>query len=367
MNANGERVSEAFEAAYGLCKLGLVPILLGPPGIGKSEGVYQLATKLGCTNIVEIRLSQINALDLMGLPVVKDGITQWMRPEFLSTEPNTLYFFDELPNGSVSVQHAAYQILLDKKCGHWKLPAASYIIAAGNRKQDKCSVSELPAALRNRTVMIDMEADLDSWKSWAIPNGINPMVVGFLSFRPDLLFQFDPKTHERNFPTPRSWAMVSKVLEAHQPNSITGRIGIKGLVSEGTAIEFAAFCATYGRLPDIDAILAGKDVKIEASGEAKDAGLVYAIIAAITHKTCSILNDASDKNKVAMTKAADTLLNVIGWVVKSLPKEWVTLAMKDMMRHPNAGGLKPSMLANPKWKTVGPDFVKALSAIVGVV
>ena len=70
----------------------------------------------------------------------------------------------------------------------------------------------MPKALANRLLHFDIEEDFDEWKKWAIRNGINAKVVGFLTFKPTSLMYFDTGSDSLAFPTPRSWEMVSNLL-----------------------------------------------------------------------------------------------------------------------------------------------------------
>ena len=74
----------------------------------------------------------------------------------------------------LSVQAAAYQITLDKKIGEHKLPSNCIVIAAGNRVTDKSVAYQMPKALANRLLHMEIEADFTSWNSWAVNAGIHP-------------------------------------------------------------------------------------------------------------------------------------------------------------------------------------------------
>ena len=65
------------------------PVMLwGPPGIGKSDIVKAVAQELGI-DLRDIRLSQLDPVDLRGVPAVEDGQTKWATPSFFPTDPES--------------------------------------------------------------------------------------------------------------------------------------------------------------------------------------------------------------------------------------------------------------------------------------
>lgn len=123
-----------------------------------------------------------------------------------------ILFLDEISAAPQSVQAAAYQITLDRAVGEHKLPENCIVIAAGNRTTDKSVAFKMPKALANRLLHIEVEVSFNSWKQWAIQSGINEKVVGFLTFNRERLMNFDSNADDLAFATPRSWEMVSNIL-----------------------------------------------------------------------------------------------------------------------------------------------------------
>src|SRR5262249_45424107 len=113
------------------------------------------------------------------------------------------------------------------------------IIAAGNRAEDRSVTFRMPAALANRFIHLDFEADFEDWRAWAGRSGIHPLVVGFLGTRRELLL--DMRQSERGFPTPRSWEMASDALQALGHARDAADV-ILGIVGEGAAAEFLGYC-----------------------------------------------------------------------------------------------------------------------------
>ena len=263
-----------------------IPVFIhGSPGIGKSYIVNDIAMQNNL-ELIDVRLSQLDAVDLRGIPAIENGQTKWMPPIFLPTNKDSkgILFLDELNSAPLSVQAAIYQLVLDRKIGEYSMPKGWKIVCAGNKINDKGIVFKLPSPLINRMVHIVLEAKYDDFKVWAIKNDIHAFIVGFLGFRPDLLSTEVPSSTETNpaFCTPRAWDMLSTIIKT----SFSSNIDIKGInpiiygtVGYGAGIEFISFVKVYKTLPDIDAILDGK---IEIVPEEPSA--LYALCAAIIEK-----------------------------------------------------------------------------------
>jgi hypothetical protein len=212
----------------------------GPPGVGKSSIVRKIANDRKLV-LLDIRASLLDPTDLRGIPTVEDGNARWCPPSFLPSDSSSegILFFDELNAAPPLVQASLYQLTLDRRVGEYVLPDKWRIIAAGNRAEDASVTFRMPAALSNRFVHLDFEVDFDDWRGWAVDREIHPLVLGFLSTRQELLFNMNQT--ERGFPTPRSWEMVSDVINAVGHTKGAHDIML-GIVGEAAAIEFIAYC-----------------------------------------------------------------------------------------------------------------------------
>ena len=264
-------------------------MLWGQPGVGKSQAVRQIGEliheKTGKeVNITDVRLLLFNPIDLRGIPVAdqRRQFAVWLKPKIFKMNGTEDYvnilLLDEISAAPQSVQAAAYQITLDRKVGEHQLPDNCIVIAAGNRITDKSVAYKMPKALANRLMHFNVESKFKSWKAWAIRKDIHPMVVGFLNFKNDALNKFDPDKEDLAFATPRSWEMVSNLL-----NNVSDDINdvyplIRGLVGTGVAAEFRTFASVYAQLPDIQDIFSGGVYDIP-----KDPSVVYALCSAMVN------------------------------------------------------------------------------------
>ena len=224
-------------------------MLWGAPGVGKSQAVRQIAKEIQLstgkkTVVTDVRLLLFNPIDLRGIPTANEDKTLavWLKPQIFqmdeSEEVVNILFLDEISAAPQSVQAAAYQITLDRVVGEHRLPENCIVIAAGNRMTDRSVSFKMPKALANRLMHIQVEGSFSSWKEWAIGFGIHPKVVGFLSFRQNYLMGFDSSNDDLAFATPRSWEMVSNLLNTVSDDIDKMYSLIAGLVGSGVAVEF---------------------------------------------------------------------------------------------------------------------------------
>jgi hypothetical protein len=157
-----------------------------------------------------------------------------------------------------SVQAAAYQLVLNRRIGKYRLPKNVVMVAAGNRESDKGVTYRMPMPLANRFVHLELRVDHTSWENWATLNGVHAEVIGYVGFAKQDLFEFDSRSSSRAFATPRSWSFVSQFLEDHDGTDQELTDLIAGTVGEGIAIKFMAHRKIAGKMPKAADILSGK-------------------------------------------------------------------------------------------------------------
>lgn len=227
-------------------ELRLSLMLWGPPGIGKSSIVAQVAAAQGLS-VIDLRLSQLAPTDLRGLPVASGETARWLPPEFLPREGRGVLFLDELNMAPPTLQGIAQQLILDRRVGSYALPDGWFVWAAGNRAEDRAAVFEMPAPLANRFLHLDIEPDFESFRTWALRAGIHPDLLAFLHFRPGLLYSLTPDALA--WPSPRTWEM------AHHLHS--AGLSMAPAVGAAAAAEVDAFLASCRDLPDLEEIFGG--------------------------------------------------------------------------------------------------------------
>jgi hypothetical protein len=198
-------------------------------------------------------------------------------------------FLDELTSAVPTVTAAAYQLILDRRLGEYRLPPEWIVVAAGNRQGDRGVTYQMPAPLANRFVHYEVEPDLDDWVAWAHAHGIDPRIVAFLRFRPDLLFDFDPQRHQAAFPSPRSWEFASRALaKLSAADDLLGD-ALKACVGTAAGLACRAYIEHVDRLPDPAMIAAGQTAEVPRTVE-----LQYAAAAAVARHVARLPHAAQD-------------------------------------------------------------------------
>lgn len=261
-----EKMASALIKDPSLAK-SLSPILLrSAPGVGKSTIVREVAEKLGI-GFIDIRLSQMEPVDLRGLPVPNhdDKSVEWYVTSDLPRDPKSkgIILFDEITAADRSLQVASYELILDRRLGKlYKLPDGWYIVAAGNRTIDKAVSTTMSSALANRFLHFDVEADIESWREWAVQHDIHPSVVGYLSFKPDMLHKMTGQNVEQGWPSPRSWERVSNIINMFDDEHVL-RKAIYGLVGPAAGLEFFEFHKLNDQFDDVLKIMTDPKAKVK--------------------------------------------------------------------------------------------------------
>lgn len=334
-------------------------MLWGQPGIGKSQGIREVAKRIEeltgkKVNLVDVRLLLFNPVDLRGIPTAdanKENAV-WLKPQIFQLDSSediiNIVFLDELSAAPVSVQAAAYQLVLDKMVGEHKFPDNTIVLAAGNRLTDKAVAVKMPSALADRFKHFEIVGDSDAWRAWAIREGFDPMITGFIAFKPSALNTFDPKNDELVFATPRSWQSVDddiKDLGMHDAvDLISATIGI------GLCTEFLAFTETYMNLPNTDDIFAGKDVAVPTNPS---------VLYAMSSKLASEANKLIELDQRGMVKKVDVekLTHLANYLSK-MPVSFATLTTIDILSvKGNISGLL-KVQAFAKWAKDCKKYIK---------
>lgn len=305
------------------------PFLWGPAGIGKSEGVYQLAERIGkqtgkTTHVTDVRLLLFSPVDLRGVPVAdaEKKFTNWLMPGIFdmsdSDDVINLLFLDELSAAPQSVQAAAYQICLDRKIGEFSLPSNCIVIAAGNRTTDQSVSFKMPKALCNRLMHFEVAVNYEDWRAWALQNGVSDRVIAYLAFDNSRLC-VTPEGSDLAFCTPRSWAYVGTLLRACGDDPEVIQDLIAACVGTDTALEFTAFCKGYINLPPVKDIVSGRYTQLPRTHD-----VMFATVSSLI----AYLIEAGESISV------DELNNVYDYVIR-MPNDYCMSFMNDASRIPD--------------------------------
>ena len=322
------RTVTAVQARKSLLKAFKVkrPLFLwGPPGIGKSELVENITRDLG-GYMIDLRLGQMEPTDIRGIPFYnKDiGKMDWAPPvelpdeELASQYPIVVLFLDELNSAAPSVQSAAYQLILNRRIGKFRLPDNVVMVAAGNRESDKGVTYRMPTPLANRFIHQEMKVDFASWQEWAVLHKIHKDVVGYLSFAKQDLYDFDAKSASRAFATPRSWSFVSELLDDECDNDTLTNL-IAGTVGEGLAVKFMAHRKVASKMPNPLDILKGKVKDLNV----KEVSAMYSLVISMCYEL-----KAAVENKTPDKEFHDMADNFLGYMMKNFETELTVMGAR---------------------------------------
>lgn len=318
-------------------RLKVALMLWGPPGVGKSSVVAQVAAG-GGLEVIDLRLSQLAPTDLRGLPVPEaleggGGVSRWYPPEFLPRGGEGILFLDELNMAPPAMQGVAQQLILDRRVGSYALPDGWLVWAAGNRKEDRASVFDMPAPLANRFLHLEIVADFPAWRDYALTRGLAEQILAFLTFRPELLHRLD--TVSPAWPSPRSWEMASRLHALG--------LDIAPAVGEAAAAEFAAFVRLYAELPDLGAVLRGQGAGL---GLPSEASVRYAAVVGLAAR-------AEDPQQAG---------HAMRWIGEHGGAEWLQLYFVNLLPRLRLRGGLPGFAAQVQ----DPESQRALQAALAL-
>lgn len=298
-------------------KKNLVPFIVGSPGVGKSDIVKNIA-KQNNLELIDIRLSQCDPTDLQGFPNVVDGRMRYIPPanfpldtdELPKGKDGWLIFLDEMNSAPLSVQAAAYKILLDRMVDNHNIHPRVRLIAAGNKTTDKAIVQRQSTAIQSRLIHFSLAVDHEVWIDWANQHDIDHRVISYIKWKPNMLQKFDPNHADNTFPCPRTWEFLSKLINGVDAFGRLEHVMMAGTVGEGASTEFKSFVRIYESLPTIEQILndpTGFIIPNEADKQ-------YAITTMLSH------NMHQDN------------INILMKAVKRLPIEFQVVTLKDIYK-----------------------------------
>lgn len=192
-------------------------LLMGPPGIGKSQAIKQYADSIGY-EFVDLRLTELEPADLVGLPFIKKddlGVerTYYAAPSWWPNDgKKVVLLLDEMDRAREDMQPIAMQLSLDRRAGGRNLPEDVIIFAACNG--ERFMTSPIDQALINRFAVIDFTPTKGEWISWASKNNIHESVINFIRSNKKMLDTPDSDIGKSNVqvPTRRSWTGLARAM-----------------------------------------------------------------------------------------------------------------------------------------------------------
>ncbi len=322
-------------------------MLWGPRGVGKSSVVRQVAAHFGVP-LVDLRLTTIEPVDIRGAIYADEvqGKTVWFPPEFLPSadQPQGILFLDELTAADQRLQISAYSLILDRKVGHYTLPAGWLVVAAGNASFHGAVSHDMGTALADRMFHFNVQAVIDAFLDHALAQGFAPEVMAYLKVRPDKLDDTQAQLAADHLvgASPRGWEDVSSVLKS-AISEPARRLFVQGRIGAANAAEF------FGVLREIQA---GADVMrlLAARAGPETVALLPQTLDSLYGMLYGLLAACHDAPTLARgLEIIEQLPEATGPQPMPL-REAQTLAMELMIKKALESGLEATALDSPAYQ-----------------
>lgn len=259
------------EGRYLFPRLRQRPILLmGPPGIGKTAIMAQIAEEAG-VGLVSYSMTHHTRQSAVGLPRIETrqysghepvSVTEYTLSEIIASvydcmertgNREGILFLDEINCVSETLVPTMLQLLQSKTFGNHPVPDGWMIVAAGNPPGYNRSVREFDIVTLDRLRRIDVEPQVEVWLDYARQQSVHPSILSWLSIHPEEFYRVEIGEEETAFVTARGWEDLSELIVGYEALevSVTEDVIRQYLQHEAAARRFAAYYRLY-RQYDLD-------------------------------------------------------------------------------------------------------------------
>lgn len=333
-NTNTVTLKQAMRIAIAYIKAGTIPLLVSPPGVGKTSMVAAIARELKA-ELRHLRLNSIPPEEAVGLQFLDHETKRTIRyaPAWLPAENGSdgdiIVFLDELMQAPDEYRKGIMSALLERYLGQHRIPDNCMFIAAGNSVEDGSNVHELDRATADRFGVIRIRPDLESWANdYAREKNLNTGIVGYLRHRPDHFELTDPDSTDNPDivikPSPRSWEALSKFIDKAYEEELEEaeiKAGINGKVGESIGASVWTLVGTLRTLPTLtDMIAMRAEDRKKATPSEMDVMWAYgqAMIwhATDARKTRQVLELFDDFDRSANIPLVECRTNIVETILK---------------------------------------------------
>ena len=283
-----EQIQNAMKAYFTKDSFGnyIIPIerqrpifLMGPPGIGKTAIMEQVAAELG-VGLVSYSMTHHTRQSALGLPFIEKkvyGGTEYSISEYTMSEiiasvydmiertglREGILFLDEINCVSETLAPAMLQFLQYKIFGRHRVPAGWIVVTAGNPPEYNNSVREFDIVTWDRLKRIDVDPDYDVWKEYAYKKSIHPAILTYLDIKKTDFYKIETTVDGKSFVTARGWSDLSDMMKLYEQHQIVidEKLVCQYLQNRKIAKEFAIYYDLFNKYRSdyqVDKILAGK-------------------------------------------------------------------------------------------------------------
>ena len=254
-------------------------LLLGAPGIGKTQIMEQAARECGVA-LVAYSITHHTRQSAIGLPFISKkqyggqeySVTEYTMSEIVASVYDKMeetglsegiLFIDEINCVSETLAPAMLQFLQCKTFGNHAIPEGWVIVAAGNPPEYNKSVRDFDVVTLDRVKRIPVEPDLDVWKEYAYKEGIHPAVLSYLNLRSSCFYKMETTVEGRKFATPRGWEDLSRIIQVYEKlqKTVDADLVLQYIQHPKIARDFASYYELYRKYQtdyQVEAILRGE-------------------------------------------------------------------------------------------------------------
>ena len=295
-----EQITNAMTAYFTKDQFGnyIIPIerqrpifLMGPPGIGKTAIMEQIAAELG-VGLVSYSMTHHTRQSALGLPFISHKtyggkeyeVSEYTMSEIIASVYDLMeetglregiLFLDEINCVSETLAPSMLQFLQYKIFGRHKVPNGWIVVTAGNPPEYNNSVREFDIVTWDRLKRVDVDPDYDVWKEYAYKKGIHAAVTTYLDIKTPDFYKIETTVDGKSFVTARGWSDLSDMMHLYEKHGLVIDESLIGqyLQNKKIAKEFAIYYDLFNKYKSdyqVDKILAGKAVD-EIKSRAKTA------------------------------------------------------------------------------------------------
>ena len=262
-------LAKTEEGAYKIPAIRQRPILLmGPPGIGKTQIMEQIAReeKIG---LVAYTITHHTRQSAVGLPFIREeefegktySVTEYTMSEIIasvyrkirdSEQKEGILFIDEINCVSETLAPTMLQFLQCKTFGNQSVPEGWMIVAAGNPPEYNKSVRDFDMVTLDRVRYLTVEADFRVWKEYAREQHIHGAILSYLELRPQNFYRVQADVDGMQFVTARGWEDLSNLMMVYEEmgNPIDETVVHEFLHHTEIAEDAAAYFDLYRKYQD---------------------------------------------------------------------------------------------------------------------